>query len=130
MLTGRQLLKFVAGEVTVPTLAMMPVSPGAFAVATPLASTVATLGLEGDHPIAPTELVISLALGEQGPVASWGVACVEQACAANVKVCFTEKQVLAAGPSTMIEVTTGCTAIWMGPLVTPDDEAVMMAVSV
>jgi hypothetical protein len=72
MLTGKQLLKFVAGEVTVPTLAITPVNPGAFDVATPLASTVATAELFSVQLIAPTVLVISLELGAQGPVASGG----------------------------------------------------------
>src|SRR5215472_10281466 len=127
MLTGKQLLKLVAGEVTVPTPAMIPVNPGAFAVATPLASTDATAALFCVQLIAPTELVISLALGAQNPVASGGWTWLEQACALNVNVCLTEKQTPAAGPSTTIEVTTGCTAIWMGALVTPAAEAVMVA---
>jgi hypothetical protein len=128
MLIGKQLLKFVAGEVTVPTLAITPVSPGAFAVATPLASTEATLELFAPQPIAPTELVISLALGEQNPVESGGWTCDEQACALKVNVCLTEKQVLGSGPSTTIEVTTGWTTTWMGALVTPAAEAVTVAV--
>src|SRR5215472_11821283 len=128
MLTGRQLLKFVAGEVTVPTLAMIPVNPGAFAVASPLASTEATAALFCVQPIAPTELVMSLELGAQKPVESGGWTWLEQACALNVKVCLTEKQAPVVGPSTTIEVTTGCTAIWMGALLTFSDEAVIVAV--
>jgi hypothetical protein len=128
MLTGKQLRKFTAGEVTVPTLAMTPVSPGAFEVATPLASTDATLALFCVQPIWPTELVMSLELGAQKPVESGGCTWVEQACALNVNVCLTEKQVLGGGPSTTMEVTTGCTAIWIGALVTPAAEAVIVAV--
>src|SRR5262249_51997702 len=90
MLTGKQLLKFVAGEFTVPTLAKTPVSPGAFAVATPLVSTEATLELDCAQVMVPTEFVMSLAFGEQGPVASGGLTWFEQACAVNWKVCLTE----------------------------------------
>ena len=104
------------------------VSLGAFAVATPLVSTAATVPLFSVQLIPPTELVISLALGAQNPVESGGWTWVEQACALKVNVCLTEKQVLGGGPSTTIEVTTGCTAIWMGALVTLSDEAVIVAV--
>ena len=76
------------------------------------------------QPIWPTELVMSLELGAQKPVESGGCTWDEQACALNVNVCLTEKQT-AGGPSTTMEVTTGCTAIWIGVLVTPAAEAVI-----
>jgi hypothetical protein len=49
-------------EVTPPTLATMPASPGAFAVASPFASTPTTLPLELVQLNWPMELVMSVVL--------------------------------------------------------------------
>ena len=99
-----QLLKKTAGEVVEPTLATTPVMPGVWAVANPLASTVATEGDEADQLKLPIWLVISVVL--------WN------ACATNWCVCVIEKQGSVTG-STVTEVIDGCTATVTGPLVTP-----------
>jgi hypothetical protein len=57
--TGMQVLKLVAGEEALPTLATTPVIPGMDAVARPLASTPATWGLVELHVNSPMRSLIS-----------------------------------------------------------------------
>src|SRR5258707_4273870 len=60
--TGRQVLKKAAGEDTVPTLAITPVSPGVVAVTTPLASIEPTPPVDSNQLKGPTREVMSVAL--------------------------------------------------------------------
>jgi hypothetical protein len=108
-----QLFMKTAGEEVAPTLATTPVIPGVWAVANPLASTLATEGDEADQLKLPIWLVISVVL--------WN------AWATNWCVCAIEKQGCVTG-SIVTEVIDGCTATVAGPLVTPPAEAVMIAV--
>jgi len=115
--TGRQPLKSVDGELTVPTLAMIPARPGAWAVTNPLTSTVATLAFVWVQVIAPTWLVISRALGPQGGAVS-GVPWVVQAWAVNCSVSLMEKQAgELEGVVTTTEVTCGWSVTCTGALV-------------
>jgi len=108
-----QLFKKTAGAVVEPTLATTPVIPGVWAVANPLASTLATVGDEADQVKLPIWLVISVLL--------WN------AWATDWCVCAIEKQGCVTG-SIVTEVIDGCTATVTGPLVMPPAVAVMIAV--
>src|SRR5579864_2851933 len=113
MWTGMQVLKKTAGDVVAPTLATTPVIPGTRAVASPFASTEATLAADATQVKLPIWLVISVPL--------WN------AWATNWCDCAIEKQDCVTG-STLTEVIDGCTATMTGPLVTPAAVAVTMAV--
>jgi len=67
ILTGMQVLKGVAEEVAPEALAMMPFWPGVPAVTSPFVSTVETPGSVVLQTNEPIPLVISAALGAQGP---------------------------------------------------------------
>src|SRR5262249_3783227 len=129
--TGMQLRKLAAGELTLPSLAMTPISPGALAVTRPLASTVPTVPLLDVHVKVPTWLVMSLALGAHGPEESCGVASEEQAVALYCWVCLMDVQALVGEAcSATIEETCRCTETVIGVLLTPFAVAVMVALPV
>jgi len=65
--TGMQVLKGAGAELTLVTLAITPVTPGATAVTRPLLSTVATGASTVDQVKEPIWLVISAAFGAHGP---------------------------------------------------------------
>src|SRR5215471_21032089 len=125
--TGMQVLKGVAEDVAPEAVATMPAWPGVPAVTSPFVSTVAIPGSVVLQVNEPIPLVISAALGAQGPDDAWGIAKLEQACAVNCCVCVLEVQPEGAA-STTTEVTLGWTVMVNGVLVTPDAVAVMLAV--
>ena len=114
-----------AAELTLEIDANIPVCPGFTAVASPVLSIDATVESNVPQVGGPTWLVISFALGAQGPEESCEPS-VEHACAVNC--CCSLLEVQPVTVSTTTELTLGCTVTTTGALVTPPALAVMFAV--